>query len=334
MTSSMNDSMRVVVSPSFPIEWRDVDDFLGEFGPYNGRYVPRYPNNWIERLRHHLDEIDSQRLPPRARAALFERLRREIMLCTTPVAWPWDDTKSWESNVQDSVSGSSYAMVVGDALDPSPYQNWASVVGEIKRSRSRTWSFHGLVSEYVSRCTPLLVNSPAAYMVDRYLDPFSDAFENLLISFFDAIKGSKCYRLELITRQSACGNREHSDPKSWMKESEIEQSIKRIYRHRIPKDKVMAVHLVQEARLGQEGLTMHDRFFLTIHGAINFGQGFLVVNQKQPMQNAFIVDKDHHAILKEVYINGVARHSERLPKISNIAYPRSVSSIEVRGDIP
>ncbi len=76
---------------------------------------------------------------------------------------------------------------------------------------------------------------------------------------------------------------------------------------------------------------MHDRFFMTKHGAINFGQGFLVVSQRQPMQNAFVVDKNHHSLLKEVYINGVARYSEKLPKISNLPYPKGVTTIELKG---
>ncbi len=331
MTSSMSDFNRVVVSPRFPLEWRDIDDFLGEFGPFNGRYVPRYPNNWVEKLRHHLADIDSKHLPPRERAALFERLRRELMLCTTPVSWSWDATKSWGRNVQDVLSAVPAPTVVGDALDPSPYKSWAHVAGDIKRSRLRTWNFHGLVSEYVNQCRPLLVNSPAAYMIDPYLDPFSDAFEYLLLSFLELIKGSRCYRLELITRQSACGSREQSDPKIWMNEIEIKDALNRIYGQRIPKDRALALHLVQEARLRQEGLTMHDRFFMTIHGAINFGQGFLVLSQRQPMQNAFVVDKDHHALLKEVYVNGVARYGEKLPKVANVAYPKGVTSIEVRG---
>lgn len=330
MTSSTSDFNRVVVSPNFPLEWRDVDDFLGEFGPFNGRYVPRYPNDWVEKLRHHVADIDSKYLPPRERVALFERLRREIMLCTTPVSWSWNDSKSWGHNVQSVSELSRAANVVGDALDPSPYKNWAHVAGDIKRTRFRTWHFYGLVSEYINRCAPLLVNSPAGYMIDPYLDPFSDTCENLLLSFFDLIKGSRCYRLELITRQSACGGRDQSDPRTWMKQPEINDSLNGIYGQRIPRDRSLAIHLVEDVRLGQEGLTMHDRFFMTIYGAVNFGQGFLVVNQKQPMQNAFVVDKDHHAILKKVYINGVARHAEKLPKVSNIAYPKGVISIELR----
>ena len=333
MTSLMNESNRVVVSPSFPIEWRDVDDFLGEFGPFNGRYVPRYPADWVDKLRQHLTDIDSRHLPPRERAALFERLRRELLLCTTPVSWSWDPAKSWGYNVQNALSASPYSTVVGDALDPSPYKDWACVAGDIKRSRLRTWNFHGLVSEYVNLCTPLLINSPAAYLIDPYLDPFSDAFENLLLSFFELIKGSRCYRIELITRQCACGDRcnsrEGAEPKRWMTEAEIKDALNRIYGHRIPKDRTLALHLVHGVQFEQDGLTMHDRFFMTKHGAINFGQGFLKKSQRQPMQNAFVVDKDHHAQLCEIYINGVARFGEKLPKLANVAYPKGVTPIEV-----
>ena len=328
MTSSMNDSMRVVVSPSFPIERRDVDDFLGEFGPFNGRYVPRYPNDWVRRLLHHLDDIE---IPPRDRAALYERLRREMKLCTIPVGWSWDDSKSWGRNVEEALSGSRGSIVVGDALDPSPYKNWSHEVGEIKRTRSRTWPFRGQVSDYVSLCVPLLVNSPSAYLVDPYFDPLSEKFEHLLVSLFDAIKGSECYRLGIITRQSACGNNGKKDTdKIRLETSEIENSLKRIYGHRVPKDRPLVLYLVHESKKDEQGLTMHDRFFLTNHGAISFGYGFEVGNQNQSMRNAFVVDENHHALLKKVYIDGVVGHSEGLLKAKNIAYPKGVTSIEVR----
>lgn len=330
MTSSTSDPMQVIVSPTFPLEWRDVDDFLGEFGPFNGRYVPRYPKDWIDNLRHHLEDIDAQHLPPRERAALFERLRRELLLCTTSVKWEWDDSKSWSSNVGDILGVNRDDMIVGDALDPSPYRSWGQAVGDIKRSRIRTLNFHGLVSEYVNLCAPLLVNSPGGYLIDPYLDPFSAECENLLLSFFDLIKGSKCYRLELITRQSSCGKRERSDPKTWMSKDEIQDGLKRIYRHRLPKDRSMVLHLVYEARSNEEGLTMHDRFFMTIHGAINFGHGFVASKKKQPIHNAFVVDKKHHELIKEIYINGVARHAESLPKSARAAYPKDVYSIELQ----
>ncbi len=317
---------QVIASPNFPLEWRDVEDFLGEFGPFNGRYVPRYPNDWRNRLITHLEE---QNIPPLKRSALLERIRREISLCTSPVLWSWDSSKSWGQNITDRLGLNHEAIVVGDAIDPSPYAHWAHAVSDIKQTRTRSWAFHGRVSEYTSLCTPLLVNSPAAYLIDRYLDPFSEAFENLLLAFFDLIKGSKCFQLHLITRQSACGSRVHSDRGTWMKIDEIDKKIREIYGKRLPKDRSMVVHLVREARRGQKGLTMHDRFFMTKYGAINFGQGFFVLEQTQPIQNAFVVEKPHHEYLKALYIDGVARHKEKLPKPSHVVYPEAVETLEL-----
>jgi len=333
MTSLMNDSTGVVVSPSFPIEWRDVEDFLGEFGPFNGRYVPKYPNDWRKRLLDHLEDIDSHKLPPLARKALLERLSHEIKLCTIPVGWSWDDSKSWGRNVQDALGGGSGAMVVGDALDPTPFKTWSQIAGEVKRTRIRTLNFNGLVSSYVGLCKPLLLNAPSAYFIDPYLDPFSEGHKDLLLSFLSQLGGSMCYSIELITYQTSCGNgnRSKEEPSVWMTEEAIQLELKRIYGSYLPKDRLLRVHLVQTGRKHEGGLSLHDRFFLTNHGAINFGHGFKISRQAKPMQNAFIVDKAHHETLKEVYINGVARFTEGLPKRASMIYPKNVTSISLMG---
>jgi hypothetical protein len=181
----------------------------------------------------------------------------------------------------------------------------------------------------VSLCKPLLLNAPSAFLIDPYLDPFSDDFENLLLSFIDLIGGSKCYSIELITRRQACGDRNRMESRDWMTDLEIRQKLYDVYGTRLPKDRQLQVHLVHEGRKADEGLTLHDRFFLTNHGAINFGHGFKISRQTKTMQNAFIVDKHHHEILKEVYINGVARFCEKLPKRASITYPKNVSTISL-----
>lgn len=321
--------MRTVVSPAFAIEWRDVDDFLGEFGPYNGRYVPRFPKDWLEQLRHHLDDVDANQLPPKERAALFERLRRELLHCTSPTNWAWDPAKSWSENLLSTSNSVAEDLIAGDALDPTPFKTWSQIAGEVKRTRNRTLNFNGLFSSYVSLCKPLLLNAPSAFLIDPYLDPFSDDFENLLHLFFDLISGSKCYNIELITRRQACGDRNRMEPRDWMMDPEIQQKLKDIYGPRLPKDRQLRVHLVHEGRKDDEALILHDRFFLTNHGAINFGHGFRISSQAKTMQNAFIVDRPHHENLKEIYINGVARFLEHLPKRSEITYPKSVTTLSL-----
>jgi hypothetical protein len=110
-------------------------------------------------------------------------------------------------------------------------------------------------------------------------------------------------------------------------ETKIEVNFKRMYRDLIPKVRRLTLHLVTEGKLGGDALRLHDRFFLTTHGSINFGQGYLLINQPLPQQNAFVVDKEHHQQFKQTYIDSVARHAERLPKVSSIPYPLKVVSI-------
>lgn len=317
----------VLVDPQFGIEWRDILDFLGEFGPFNGRYIPRYPNNWTARLKEHLEDLTSSAYGPVKRHAILERIRRELPLCSVPVAWKYSEEQSWSANVSQAITSHDDSIVVGNALEPTPFIAWVEALEDIRESRRRTWSFYGTVSEYVDACRPLLLNSPASYLIDCYLDPFSDVAENLLKSLFSAAGGSKCYSIGLITRKSACGTKSGLRPTQDMNETEIEANFKRIYRSIVPKDRRLTLHLATEGKVGGDALRLHDRFFLTKHGSINFGQGYLLVNQRVPQQNAFVVDKDHHHQLKQTYIDGVARHAERLPKVPSIPYPLKVVSI-------
>ena len=325
---SMNKELnRVLVDPRFALEWRDIVDFLSEFGPFNGRYIPRYPNNWCERLKEHLEDLSLCSVEPVKRQAIFERIRRELPLCSVPVSWKYVTDKSWADNISEVIKSLEHSIVVGDALDPKPFLSWIDAIEDIRLVRERSWPFQGTVSEYLKACRPLLLNSPASYLIDCYLDPFSDAAEFLIKSLFAAANGSKCYSIEIITRRSACGVQMKKNQSQLLNDSEIETNLKRIYKDIIPKDRNLKLHLVTEGKLGGNSLRLHDRFFLTLHGSINFGQGFLLVGQSVPQQNAFVTDRKHHGELKQTFIEGVARFSESLPKVNGIAYPINVDCI-------
>lgn len=319
----------VLIDPCFALEWRDIVDFLSEFGPFNGRYIPRYPNDWTNRLKDHLEDLSLSSYEPVKRQAMLERIRRELPLCSVPIGFNYIQEKSWATNISETFKNDTPSIIVGDALDPKPFASWVEAIDDIRQSRRRSWPFHGIVSEYVEYCRPLLINSPSSYLVDCYLDPFSDVAEELVRSLFTTANGSKCYSIEIITRRSACGAQGRPKESPFMHENEIESLFKSMYRHIIPKDRTLKLHIVSDGKLGGEYLRLHDRFFLTIHGSINFGQGYLVIKQPKPQQNAFVTDKEHHKFLKQTYIDGVARHKERLPKISSIAYPMKVFSVSI-----
>jgi hypothetical protein len=326
--SSMNKlSPTVIVDPRFAIEWREIEDFLAEFGPFNGRYVPRYPNDWILQIKRHIEELSLDTLGPVKKQAILERIRREIPLCSTPVSWDYADALSWSANIHKAFDKFDRLIIVGDALEPEPFLAWVDATEVIRQTRERSWPFHGTISEYLDFCRPLLLNSPAAYFIDCYLDPFSNVAENFIRSLFSLVKGSKCYSIELIIRRSTINIAGIRPEPRRLSDSDLQSEFERIYSGIVPKDKSLKIHIVTEDKLGGNALRLHDRFFLTTHGSINFGQGFLFIDQKVPQQNAFVPDRSHHEFLKQVYIDGVARHGEELPKISGIPYPIRVTSI-------
>ena len=330
MTSSTTiKSRRVILDPAFAIEWRDVDDFLNEFGPYNGRYIPSYPNDWTTRLRGHLAELD---FPPRKRLELQTKIANQARLCTFPENWAWDDSRQWKENLGELSLDLTDSIVIGTALDPEPYHAWQDVIDEIRATRSRSWVYKGSVSEYKELCRPLLLASPAVYLVDPYLDPFDQDAEFLLRGLFEQLKGSRCYSLEVIRRwpiKEASTTARIDDQYLLTLERELAET----YQALVPKDRTFRLHCVVEPRgtEAREGtnLRLHDRFFLTKYGAINFGHGFRLVGKGLPQQNAFVVDAGHHVILKRTYIEGVAHHGTQQQKWPGIPAPVDVITFTV-----
>ena len=318
MTSSkMTKAPRVIVDPCFASEWRDLNDFIGEFGPYNGRYVPSYPADWVSRMRAHVEDLD---LLPRKKAEMIAKVLQHAHLCTVPESWAWNDGRSWKDNLHAIGEGLANSIVVGDAFDPEPYNAWHEVVDDIRDSRIRSFVFSGSVAEYVELCKPLLLASPAAYLIDPYVDPLSQEIEILLRRFFDLIKGSRCYSIELVRRWPYDQS---------MSREDFEKQLNDLYQGLVPKGRSLKVHGVVDG--GKPGeLRMHDRFFLTKHGALSFGHGFRVSLKGGALQNAFVVDSAHHDVLKSTYIDGVAFFKDHPRLKSEMPRPRDVVSFEVR----
>lgn len=327
--SSMNKQPHpVFADPQFAIEHRDIVDFLTEFGPFNGRYVPRYPYDWPKRLREHVESFGL--LMPVKRQAMLERIRREAVLCTEPVKWQWNEEKSWSENIKENARGNHNPIIVGSALDPTPFLSWGEVLDDIRNTRQRSWLFSGEIATYVKACLPLLVNSPSAYIVDPFLDPFSNRAENLVRSLFSKVKGISGYAIELITRVNSCSSTSKIWNSSPISLFDIEKSLDKIYKPFVPKGNSLKLHLVFEGREAG-AFKLHDRFFITKYGALSFGQGFQSTTSDLNLNpvNAFVVDREHHALLIHTYINGVARYTETLPKRQGDVYPNGVNSFVI-----
>jgi hypothetical protein len=314
------------ISPGYSLELRDIQDFVAELGPFNGQYAAKYPKNWMQEFEKHIEQL--RPVERQAAKVLFKRVR--LSLIDTNLTY--NASLNWASNVEQSKAKSKYQTVVGDALDPAPFKSWIEALPEIRESKIRTWKFSGTWADYFSAVQPLLLISPTAYIIDRYFDPCDQNAENIVTSILDKIKGSCCYELHVITRLSSF-NRQFNEQNNTVTNDfsvglfkSTSQKIDEIYRSRIPKGRTLTIHFLKEDRPGGTNLRMHNRYFLTKYGAIDFGQGFEIQSQPVPQMDAYIIDKGHHANLCMTYIDGIGRYAEKLPKRQGIAYPIGVYS--------
>jgi hypothetical protein len=312
------------ISPNYSLELRDIQDFVAELGPFNGQYAARYPQNWIQEFQKHIEQLSP--VERQAAKILFEKV--SLSLIDTNLTY--DVTLDWASNVVQSKASSKYQTIVGDALDPKPFKTWLQALPDIRESKIRTWKFSGTWNDYFSAIQPLLLSSPSAYMIDRYFDPCEPNAENIVTSILDKIKGSRCYELHIITRPSRF-NRKINEQNNLVVHDFNADSFKsvcrkldEIYKSKMPKGRTLIFHFVKEDRPGGKNLRMHNRYFLTKYGGIDFGQGFEIQMQPIPQMDAYIVDKRHHENLCITYIAGVGRYAEKLHKRHDIAYPLNV----------
>lgn len=328
MTSSIKSKQRkVIVDPSFALEWRDIDDFLNEFGPYNGRYIPSYPVDWSSRLKAHVEELD---LLPRKKQEMVTKIWQLARLCTVPENWEWLHSKTWKQNLSDAHKLINQSIVVGDAFDPAPFESWQAAIDDIRSSRARSWIFKGSISNYIDLCRPLLLSSPAAYLIDPYLNPLSEDIEFLLRAFLEKIKGSRCYSIEIITRWPIEDPNTTILTSKYLSTQDFDKKLRGIYQNVVPKKCTLKIHAVKEGK-GDGHLRMHDRFFMTNFGAINFGHGFRIDGNSDSLQNAFVVDRDHHALLKKTYVEGVAYFRKNDSSTIVRPIPQDVLTFTVQG---
>lgn len=321
MTSSANKKDRTVfVDPRFALEWRDIDDFLNEFGPYNGRYIPGLPKNWVELFKSHLDDLGLQ---PVKKQEYLTKAWQKARLCIDPKNWEWNDSKGWNQNVQHHIPKERNPIVIGNALDPLPFLSWADGISEIRESGSTSWTFIGSVNSYYEICRPLLVMSPSAYLIDPYLDPFDSEVKKLIKYFLYLMSGSKCYSIEIV--RSFDEKNKRFSRNSFDYES-IRDELENQYGSFVPKKCSLKIHILKDKR-GNE-ISLHDRFFLTKVGAISFGHGFNL-SAGGSYQNAHVIDERHHEFLRNAYINSMGSISDASSKKGPIIGSKNIETVSI-----
>lgn len=313
-----------LISPAYCWDSRDIFTLIAEFGPYSGRYVYQYPQEWKSKLEQHITELN---LSPVEEAQAKRLISRELDTALLGVKAKFDDAMPWEKNVGTVERFAHVPLVVGSAVEPMGYKAWVEALPEIYDSRRRSWFIGGALNDYLTTIEPLLQKSPAGYMVDRHFDPLDNGSYHFLVKLLEKIRTTSCYELHLITRYKAI-NEDRTAPLS---SQQIQSELLDRYSEKVPSGRKLIFHFVEEDREGGSMLRMHNRYFLTKHGAIDFGIGFKLITQQHKQISVHVVDKPAHEILKATYIDGVTRFDARLPKNKTALHPIHVDSIVVQG---
>jgi hypothetical protein len=238
---------------------------LDYFGPFAGRYLAAYPNDWFKRLEVHLAGWGDV-----AKARAMTRIRRakDGSSFVSNAAFTWDDAKPWLENAVSLVESRPRklsALVVSDESSPAGRDGVVSI-SDLELTPTAEERIESSPAEYCRATKTLLLISPELTFVDAYLNPGKKLVLSVLEQMLDVIAKGKCRKL-------TC----------WARTSEV------IGEHCASAEELRKVlgHLVQECPL-QQGFVvkfmlvndsrsrdrMHDRYILSIKGGIELGQGF------------------------------------------------------------
>jgi hypothetical protein len=288
------------VSPRFFFDERDLADLFYEFGPYNGRYVSNYPSDWIKELREHLNDIEKN-------LSTLEKLRANELIRKFSECLLVDNNRldynsqiSWSLNVRNEINKDRnvFTDVIGDVYENDPeFKTWREKINQYREDRTRDSLTKVSIAEYIKILRPLLRISPAAYIIDPYFRPTEPREISFLGRLFEQTSQSRCYKICLFLRKSEALLINHQKKERFTIEEYQSQLQDSLARH-IPKGKSLIINLVTEG-----SVRLHNRYFLTKFGGIDFGKGFNFDNNEKSLIPAYLMDKKTHFPLVDMFIN-------------------------------
>ena len=270
----------------------DLRLLLNSFGPYTGRYLANYPNDWSERIESGLANFGEMEA---ARVRTLLRRARESISLITRSNLPWNNEKSWIDNALpqlDTQPAIFSGLIAQIGRPPAVHEFQGLDLPPTAEER-----VEGTGDEYVRTAKILLVMSPEIAFIDPYLNPLKRSYEPILRSMFASLAKGRCKRILLWARASeAIGSRSEKvilqDIEAALRNFSAQASFS-------PGGKVEMVFVHDESKNDK----MHGRYLLSIKGGIRFDQGF----QKLAMgrfADVGPVGKSVHDNLLSMYFDG------------------------------
>jgi hypothetical protein len=162
-----------------------------------------------------------------------------------------------------------------------------------------------------------LKKGPAAFFIDAYFQALDTSSLSLISKVFENISNSNCFQIHIYVRAINALTKPSIDKnnREFYTFEEYEQQVIESLSHFVhkAKNKNLYIHLVNDRNKNPE---LHNRFFLTKFGALDFGKGFESFDYQTSQIPVHIVDREMHFDLVEWYVNQQATfHDHKIIKI-------------------
>lgn len=272
---------------------------LASFGPYTGRYLAKYPVNWssvVEKNLGNVGDIELTRIK-----TLLRRATENLAL--VPRILSWRAEEDWLSNAMPFLLKTQSLPAVFDGLIATTAEPpTIHLMQDLDFPPTADESIDAVANEYARTSKILLLLCSELALIDPYLNPLKQSYAPVLKAIFEVAAKGRAQKISLWVRASEIfGSGAIAATKT-----DLERALRRFATDaKFKAGRVIEMILVDDSR----ETNLHDRFLLSIKGAIQFGQGFQKLSIGRRVGVA-PVGRNRHQALVGIHIEG--KHDMRV----------------------
>jgi hypothetical protein len=280
----------------------DLKLLLASFGPYTGRYIANYPDDWsaqIEKQFEGLGDVEA------AKAKLLLRRAKENIALVTRSNLNWCAEQGWLANAVPLLSRTAATPAIFDGLIAAQASPPAiHGLHEMDLPATAEERITGIAKEYARIAKMLLLLSPELALIDPYLDPLNSDCYSVLEAMFEIAAKGKSQKISLWARAS--------EVIRYSTYAAIKPDLEDALRRLAHQANMKPGRVIEFVLVGEETkkTKMHGRYLLSIKGGIRLDQGFKQLNKSRQVDVGPIGSKATHDALLDIYFDG--KHDMRI----------------------
>ena len=291
---------RYVAEPSAFENCDELKNLLERmFGPYAGRYLAEYPDDWCKRVIAH---CKNWRVTDTARVSVLLRRAQEQLAVVRDGRLPWDDSRNWITN---AAALTQPAALVDGVLVARANQDRFPTLDDLELPLTADEHLAGTAKEYARASRTLLLESSELAFIDPYLNPCKQDVSAVLLEMFRVLAQGRCSRVVCWAREQEI-----------VKARSVKQVLERLRQIRVgagyTSEKRLEFNVVDDKWSDSK---MHARYLLSKYGAIRFDRGFQEQARKRAVEVS-VVGKASHDEIYGMYFEG--RHDMKISEAHSV----------------